>query len=83
MQMIDCGQMDDKIIAVANTDPEVNHINDIAQIPKHFLSELKHFFEQYKFLENKVVEIDEFQNTQTAYKVIEAAIDLYKTKFPK
>ncbi len=83
MQMIDCGQMDDKIIAVATNDPEVNHIKNIKELPSHFLSELKHFFEQYKFLENKIVEIDEFQDAKTAYIVIQAAIDLYKTKFPK
>jgi inorganic pyrophosphatase len=81
MQMIDCGQADDKIIAVAATDPEVNHINDILQVPQHFISMLKHFFEQYKFLENKVVEIDQFQNATQAYSVINEAISLYKTKF--
>ena len=59
------------------------HIKDIKELPSHFLSELKHFFEQYKFLENKIVAIDEFQNATTAYTVIQAAIDLYKTKFPK
>ncbi len=81
MQMIDVGQADDKIIAVANTDPEVNHINSIEELPAHFLSELKHFFEQYKTLENKKVEIDAFQNKEKAYEVIKASIKLYIKKF--
>jgi inorganic pyrophosphatase len=81
MQMIDQGERDDKIIAVAAKDPTVNHITDIDELPNHFFSELKQYFEQYKVLENKVVEIDNFQNKAEAYKVIEEAIDFYKEKF--
>ena len=82
MQMIDTGKQDDKIIAVASNDPSVNHYKNIEELPQHFLLVLKNYFEQYKVLENKKVEIDEFQNKETAYKVIEEAISLYKTKFP-
>lgn len=81
MQMIDQGERDDKIIAVAAKDPTVNHITDIDELPNHFFSELKQYFEQYKVLENKVVEIDNFQSKAEAYKVIEEAIDFYKEKF--
>jgi len=52
MQMIDTGEQDDKIIAVATKDPSVNHMTDIEELPKHFFNELKHYFEQYKVLEN-------------------------------
>ncbi len=83
MQMIDQGERDDKIIAVAAKDPTVNHITDIDELPNHFFSELKQYFEQYKVLENKVVEIDNFQNKAEAYKVIEEAIAYYKEKFNK
>ena len=82
MQMIDNGEKDDKIIAVASKDPTVNHINSIDELPKHFIAVLKNYFEQYKVLENKVVEIDEFQDKGAAYKVIEEAIEMYKQKFP-
>jgi inorganic pyrophosphatase len=81
MQMIDNGQKDDKIIAVATTDPEVNSIKNMNQLAPHFFNQLKHFFEQYKFLENKLVEIDEFQNAEMAYWVIGNAISLYQSKF--
>ena len=81
MQMIDNGEKDDKIIAVASQDPTVNHINSIDELPKHFIAVLKNYFEQYKVLENKVVEIDEFQDKGAAYKVIEEAIEMYKQKF--
>ncbi len=36
-----------------------------------------------ELLENKKVEIDDFQDKEAAYKVIEDAIALYKTSFPK
>ena len=81
MQMIDSGEADDKIIAVAAQDPSVNYIRDIDELPKHFFNELKNYFEQYKVLENKQVEIKEFQNKSTAFEVINEAIELYKQKF--
>ena len=83
MQMIDNGEKDDKIIAVATRDPGVNYISDVDELPRHFIAVLKNYFEQYKVLENKKVEIDEFQDKQAAYKVIEEAIAYYKTRFPQ
>ena len=82
MQMIDSGEKDDKIIAVAAKDPSVNHIKDITELPEHFFAVLKNFFEQYKVLENKKVEIDNFQNKEAAYKVIDTSIQFYKNRFP-
>lgn len=83
MQMIDQGQMDDKIIAVAAKDPSVNHYQEINDLPQHFLLELRNFFEQYKVLENKKVEIDNFQDKDTAFNVINDAIEFYKKNFEK
>ncbi|HYK57604.1 MAG TPA: inorganic diphosphatase [Flavisolibacter sp.] len=81
MQMIDSGEKDDKIIAVATKDPSVNHISSIEDMPRHFINELRNYFEQYKVLENKQVQIEEFQNKEIAYQIITEAIDLYKEKF--
>lgn len=82
MQMIDSGEEDDKIIAVAAKDPSVNHITNINELPKHFFNELKNYFEQYKVLENKQVYIEDFQDKDDAYRIINDAIALYKEKFP-
>ena len=82
MQMIDNGEEDDKIIAVATNDPTVNHITNINELPKHFIAVLKNYFEQYKALENKVVEIDEFQDKEAAYNIINESIEHYKRAFP-
>ncbi len=81
MQMIDNGVPDDKIIAVAASDPTVNYIKTMNELPTPLLAILKNYFEQYKVLENKKVEIDEFQDKEAAIKVIEEAIGFYKEKF--
>ena len=83
MQMIDQGQVDDKIIAVAANDPSVNHYNRMEDLPQHFLLELKNFFEQYKVLENKKVEIDNFQDQFIACRIITEAINRYKEVYRK
>ncbi len=82
MRMLDGGELDDKIIAVAENDMSVNHMNDISELPNHFLKELKNFFEDYKKLENKTVEIEEFQDAKTAKEIIEKSLVDYKRLFP-
>jgi inorganic pyrophosphatase len=81
MQMVDSGDADDKIIAVAAHDPSMNYINNIEEMPKHFFDELRHFFEEYKRLENKSVVVEEFQDKAVALKIIQEAIDYYKVCF--
>ena len=41
MPMIDQGEQDDKIIAVHADDPEFRDYNDINELPKHRLAEIK------------------------------------------
>lgn len=81
MQMIDNGEADDKIIAVATNDPGVNHYNNIEQLPKHFFDELRHFFEEYKKLENKAVVVEDFGDKAKALQITEEAIKFYKQSF--
>jgi inorganic pyrophosphatase len=81
MQMIDNGENDEKIIAVAAGDPSVSHINDIADLPEHLISELRNFFEDYKKLENKTVKVDEFQNKAAALRIIAECLERYNKKF--
>ena len=81
MRMIDAGEGDDKIIAVAADDVSVNHIDDIKQLPEHFNSELRHFFEEYKKLENKTVLVEDFQDREMAKKIIDTAVQDYRKEF--
>lgn len=43
MPMIDQGEQDDKIIAVHADDPEFRDYNDINELPKHRLAEIKRY----------------------------------------
>jgi len=81
MQMIDAGDADDKIIAVANHDMSVNHINNIEELPKHFFAEVRQFFEDYKKLENKTVVVEDYGDKAVALKIIQDGIDYYKECF--
>ncbi len=83
MRMVDQGDADDKIIAVCAGDPSVNHIQDISELPKHFISELRNFFEDYKKLEHKTVLVEDFQNHELAKQIILDSFIMYQEKFPK
>jgi inorganic pyrophosphatase len=78
MRMIDGGEADDKIIAVSPDDMSVSHIENIEELPAHALRELKAFFEDYKKLENKEVEVEKFQNKEKAWEIINRSIVDYK-----
>lgn len=83
MRMIDNGELDDKIIAVAENDMSVSHISDISELPTHFFKELKNFFEDYKKLEKKTVKIEEFQNAATAKEIIKQSMLDYEAYISK
>ncbi len=81
MHMIDGGEQDDKIIAVAKNDMSVNYINDLSELPPHAMKEVVRFFQDYKALEEKNVTIEHLLGKRYAYKVIEESIELYKKTF--
>lgn len=83
MRMLDNGEADDKIIAVAAGDPSVSHINDISELPLHFISEMRNFFEDYKKLEKKTVVVEDFLNREIAIRILNEAFVLYQEKFGK
>ena len=78
-----CKSLDDKIIAVAANDMSVNHINDISDLPRHFMRELRAFFEDYKKLEEKEVKIEDFLGKEDAMKIIEQSFVDYKELMSK
>jgi inorganic pyrophosphatase len=83
MKMMDQGEADDKIIAVAANDMSVNYMNDINDLPPHTSKEMQRFFEDYKKLENKEVIVEDFFDKREAHKVIRESIELYKDTFIK
>jgi inorganic pyrophosphatase len=77
MTMIDSGKKDHKILAVAVDDPEYNGFQEAREMPSHRLAMLRRFFQDYKTLEGKAVEVDDFQSAGAAVPVIEDALNRY------
>ena len=80
MTMIDTGKKDHKILAVAVGDPEYNSFRQAQELPTHRLSMLRRFFQDYKFLEGKSVEVDDFMSAEEALPVIERSLERYSQK---
>lgn len=83
MRMIDSGDRDDKLIAVPSSDPRFTEIKDLADINKHTVKEIEHFYSTYKKLQNKVVEVTGFGGIAEAHEAVNEGLEMYKTKFNK
>lgn len=81
MTMIDSGMLDHKIIAVATQDPEFSGYTEASQIPPHYRSMLRRFFQDYKQLERKTVEVEEIGPANRAHRVIRGALERYAKKY--
>ena len=79
MTMIDGGKKDHKVLAVAINDPEYASFREASELPTHRLTMLKRFFQDYKTLEGKTVEVDDLQPAAAALPVIEEALARYST----
>ena len=77
MTMVDSGKRDHKIVAVAIGDPEFNSFREASELPVHRLTMLRRFFQDYKQLEGKSVEVDDFQPAAEALPIIEEALQRY------
>lgn len=69
---------DAKILSVPVEDPQWNHVMGLEDVPPHLLKEVEHFFSVYKDLERKKVEIDGWEDRETALEVIEDAKERYE-----
>ena len=78
LKMIDKGEPDDKILCVPIDDPRFKDTKDIKDINKHVLAEIAHFFEVYKTLENKKVEIKGWHDAKKAMEIIKECVERYK-----
>ncbi|QDU26904.1 Inorganic pyrophosphatase [Anatilimnocola aggregata] len=77
MTMIDSGKKDHKLLAVALDDPEYNAFQEAAELPIHRLNLIRRFFQDYKLLEGKTVEVDELQPAEAAKPIILEALERY------
>ncbi len=79
--MVDGGDNDEKIIAVAEGDPDYKDVQKLEDLPKHLVDEMCHFFSVYKALENKKTEINGTVGKAEAEKLVAAAMDGYQKKY--
>src|SRR6266699_3763536 len=77
MTMIDSGKKDQKIIAVATKAPAFNSYTEADEMPSHRLLMLRRFFQDYKQLEGKAVEVDQIRPAGEAYPIISDALHRY------
>lgn len=85
MEMIDTGESDYKVIGVPVDDKRWDDVQDLADVNKHTLKEVQHFFETYKALKGKpaVVKIKGFKGKTDALEAVNKSVELYKAKFAK
>ena len=78
MRMRDEKGIDDKIVAVSVHDPAYVDYTNHSQLPAHALREIRRFFQDYKTLENKQVEVEDFLGPEDAVRILDNALDLYR-----
>ena len=78
LPMVDGGEADEKVIAVPADDPRFAEIQDLADLNKHTLKEIAHFFETYKKLQNKEVSLGAFAGKDAAEAAFLRAVSLYQ-----
>lgn len=70
---------DEKLICVPMSDPIWNSLNDLSDMNQHQKKEITHFFQVYKELEKKKVDVGGWGNVEEAYDILEKCIKRYET----
>lgn len=78
MEMIDGGERDDKVVAVPVDDPRFADVQDIGDLNPHFSKEMTHFFETYKKVQNKSVEVGSWHGAAEAKQAFERSRQMYE-----
>lgn len=72
---VDSGEKDEAIICVPVDDSRYSHITEVDQLGEHFKKEITHYFEHYKDLQNKKVEVNGWGNREEALKVMADSVE--------
>ncbi len=77
LEMRDEKGADYKVLCVAEGDAHQAHIERLDQIRPHRLVEIEHFFETYKLLEDKTVEVLGWRDRERALDILQADRDTW------
>ena len=81
MHRVDEGQDGEKIICVHLDGPEYMSYERLEELPEHRLTELRRFFQDYKVLEGKEVDVGDLSGPEEAVGAVRHAMDLYERHF--
>jgi inorganic pyrophosphatase len=79
--LVDRGAADEKVLGVPVSDPYSDGLNDLGDIPPHYLKEIEHFFQVYKDLEGTRTVTRGFEGAEAAKRAIIEAMEAYGRKF--
>ncbi len=68
---------DEKVICVPVSDPIANSVGDLCELNPHLIKEIEHFFQVYKDLEEKKVDVGGWGDVKAA----ETIVDLCRKRF--
>jgi inorganic pyrophosphatase len=78
---VDRGAADEKVLGVPVGDPYSDGLNDLGDVPPHYLREIEHFFQVYKDLEGTRTVTRGFEGADAAKRAIVEAMEAYGRKF--
>ncbi len=70
LEMRDDQGEDFKVLCVAVADPHQRHVEDLSQVRPHRLVEIEHFFNTYKLLEDKMVDVVGWRDAARALEIL-------------
>jgi len=69
---------DEKVICVPVSDPIWNRLDDLSDMNAHTVKEIEHFFQVYKDLEKKRVDVGGWGDANEAYDIVLKCVDRYE-----
>ncbi len=81
LRVTDSGESDDKVVGVPVDDPRFASVKEITDVNQHTIREIIHFFETYKNLQEKRVEVTGTEGVAAAKAAFNRGIELYRKKF--
>lgn len=81
LMMLDKGEPDDKILGVPADDPYFHDVAGLDDVSTHYLKEVEHFFQIYKDLEGKRIELRGWKPRAVAEEIILRSMERYRDTF--